>query len=78
MACFFFAVVEPGPLIQRQNIGLLYQPCMIDDDDDCGVIGEINDWRRKEEYWKKHAPVPLWPAQTPHMTNPGLEPRPLR
>jgi hypothetical protein len=37
------AGVEPSPLLLRPFIGLLYQPWMIHDDD-CGAIGEMNEW----------------------------------
>jgi hypothetical protein len=38
------AGVERSPLLLEPFIGLLYQPWMIDDDD-CGAIGGMNDWK---------------------------------
>jgi hypothetical protein len=37
------AGVEPSPLLLRPFIGPLYQPWMTDGDD-CGAIGEINEY----------------------------------
>jgi hypothetical protein len=48
--------------------GLLYQPWMTVDDDECGAIGEMPD----RENWStriKPASVPLCPPQIPHDLN---------
>jgi hypothetical protein len=34
--------VEPSPLLLRPFIGLLYQPWMMTDGDDCGAISGMN------------------------------------
>jgi hypothetical protein len=39
---FFFAGVEPSPLLLRPFTGLLYQPWMTDGDD-CGAISGMNE-----------------------------------
>jgi hypothetical protein len=59
--------VEPGPLLLRPLIGLLYQPWLIDGED-CGAINGVNEWQEK--------PVPFCPPQIPPMTSPELEPGP--
>jgi hypothetical protein len=48
------------------NIGLLYQPKMIDDDDDCGAIGGMKIGRENRSTRRKPSPVPLCPPQIPH------------
>jgi hypothetical protein len=51
-----------GPLT-----GLLYQPRMIDDDDDdCGAIGVMRVSRGNRSTQKKPDPVPRCPPQVPH------------
>jgi hypothetical protein len=62
----FFLVSWGGvrvvPLGARSLIGLLHQPRMIDDDDECGMrIGRGNGNTRR-----KPAPGPLCPLQIPH------------
>jgi hypothetical protein len=46
---------------------------MIDDDDDCGVVGEMRIGRGKRSTRRKFATVPLCPSQIPHDlgSNPG-------
>jgi hypothetical protein len=46
--------------------GLLYQPRMIDDDDECGAVGEMRIGRGNGSTRRKPAPVPLCPPQIPH------------
>jgi hypothetical protein len=48
--------VEPSPLLLRSFIGLLYQPRMIDDDNDCGALSEMNEWQGKPKYWEETCP----------------------
>jgi hypothetical protein len=55
-------------LVLRPLFGLLYQPQIIDDDDDdCGAIGgmRISSWHRSTR--RKPASVPLCPLQIPHV-----------
>jgi hypothetical protein len=58
------AGMESNPLQLRQFIDLLYQLWMIYNDD-CGAVSGMNDWQGKLRYWRKPAPVPLCPPQTP-------------
>jgi hypothetical protein len=54
-------------LVRQPLIGLLYQPWMIDDDDDeCGAIGGMRIGRGNQSSRRKLNPVPLCPPQIPH------------
>jgi hypothetical protein len=46
--------------------GLLYQPQMIDNDDDCGATGGMRIGRGNRSTRRKPAPVPLCPPQISH------------
>jgi hypothetical protein len=59
------AGVKPSPLLLRPLTGLLYQPCMIMNDD-CGAVSGINDWQRKPKHSVKTWPVQLCSPQTLH------------
>jgi hypothetical protein len=48
--------VEPNTLLLRPFIGLLYRPWTIDSDD-CGAIGEMNDWEGKPKYSEETCPI---------------------
>jgi hypothetical protein len=55
-----------SPLGTAATIGLLYQPQLIDDDDDdCGVNGGMRIGRGNRSTRRKTAPVPLFPPQIP-------------
>jgi hypothetical protein len=54
------------PLGTAASTGLLYQPQMTDDDDDCGTIGGIRIGRGNRSTRRKLAPMPLCPPQIPH------------
>jgi hypothetical protein len=48
---FYGAGVEPSPLLLRPFNGLLYQPWIIDDDDDdFGAVSEMNEWHGRWKY----------------------------
>jgi hypothetical protein len=47
--------VEVCRLLLLPPIRQLHKPSMIDDDD-CGAIGEMNDWQRKPKYSEKTRP----------------------
>jgi hypothetical protein len=70
--CFimFFFIFSWGwgwvHLVLRPLFCLLYQPLMIDDDDDCGAIGGKRIGRENRSTWRKLASVPLCPPQIPH------------
>jgi hypothetical protein len=53
-------------LVRRPLIGLLYQPRMFDDDDECGAVGGMRIGRGNRSTRRKPAPVPLCPPQIPH------------
>jgi hypothetical protein len=54
-------------LVRRPLFGLLYQPQMIDhDDDDCGAIGGMRIGRGNRSTRRKPALAPLCPPQIPH------------
>jgi hypothetical protein len=53
-------------LVRRPQIGLLYQPRMIDDDD-CGAIGRMRIGRGNRRTRRKSAPVPFVQHKA-HMT----------
>jgi hypothetical protein len=59
------SVVRLSPLGTAANVGLLYQPQMIDDGD-CGAIGGMKISRGNRSTRRKPAPVPLRPPQIPH------------
>jgi hypothetical protein len=46
--------------------GILYQPQMIDDDDDCGAIGGMRIGSGNRSTRRKPVPVPLCPPQIPY------------
>jgi hypothetical protein len=46
---YFWAEVEPSPLLLRQFFGLLYQPRLIDRDE-FGAFSGMNDWQGKLKY----------------------------
>jgi hypothetical protein len=62
--------VEPGPLLQRPFIGLLYQPCLIDADD-CEAINGINEWQVKPKYSDKTCSNAALSTTDPHDFNRG-------
>jgi hypothetical protein len=49
---FYVAIVEPGPLLLRPFIGLLYLPWIIGGND-LGDVSGKNDWRGKSRYSEK-------------------------
>jgi hypothetical protein len=53
------------PLGTSANVGLLYQPRMIEDDD-YGAVGGMRVGRGNRSTRRKPAPVPLCPPQIPH------------
>jgi hypothetical protein len=57
-------------LVRRLLFGLLYQPPMIDidddDDDECGAVGGMRIGRGIRSTRGKPAPLPLCPPQIPH------------
>jgi hypothetical protein len=55
-------------LVRGPLNGLLYQPGMIEDDDDeeCGAVGGMSIGRGKGSTRRKPAPVPLCPPQIAH------------
>jgi hypothetical protein len=53
-------------LVYRPLIGLLYQPWMTDDDDECGAVGGMKIDRGNWSTRRKPAPVTLCPPQIPH------------
>jgi hypothetical protein len=63
---FFIVLSEVRliPLGTAANIGLLYQPQIIDDD--CAAIGGMKIGRGNESTWRKSASVKLCPPQIPH------------
>jgi hypothetical protein len=73
----FFIIILSGvrlsPLGIAANIGLLYQPQMIDGGD-CGAIRGMKIGRGNRNSWRKSAPVPLCPPQIPTWPDPGLNP----
>jgi hypothetical protein len=54
-----------SPLGTSATVGLLYQPRMIDDDDDYGAVGGMIG-RGNRSTRRKPAPVPLPPPQISH------------
>jgi hypothetical protein len=59
--------VRLSPLGTSATAGLLYQPRMIDDDDDdYGAVGGIRIGRGNRSTRRKPVPVPLYPPQIPH------------
>jgi hypothetical protein len=42
----YWAEVEPSPLVLGPLTGIFYQLWMIDEDDS-GVINDVNEWQRK-------------------------------
>jgi hypothetical protein len=58
--------VSLSPLGTAATFGLLYQPQMIDDDDDCGAIGGIRVDRGNRSTRGKPVSVPLCPPHIPH------------
>jgi hypothetical protein len=42
--------VDPSSLLLRPFVGVLYQPWMMTDGDDCGVISGMNEWQGKQKY----------------------------
>jgi hypothetical protein len=69
-ASFFFLVslagVKLSPLGTSATVGLLYQPRMIDDDDNYGAVGGMRIGRGNRSTRRKPASVPLSPPQIPH------------
>jgi hypothetical protein len=59
----FFLLVCNG---NESTIGLLYQPRMVMDDDDCGAVGGMLG-KGNRSTRRTPSPVPLCPPQT-HMT----------
>jgi hypothetical protein len=57
--------VESNPLLLQSFIGLLYQPCMIDDDD-CGAISAMNEQQENQSTLRKPTLVSLCPPQIPY------------
>jgi hypothetical protein len=53
-------------LVRRPLFGLLYNPQMIDDDDDSGAIGGMQIGKGNRSTRRRPAPVPLCPSQIPH------------
>jgi hypothetical protein len=53
-------------LVLQPLFGLLYQPQMIEDDDDCGAVGRMRIGRGNRSTRRKPAPVALRPQQIPH------------
>jgi hypothetical protein len=54
-------------LVRRPLLSLLYQPRMIDDDDDeCAAVGGMRIGKQNLNNGRKPAPVPLCPPQIPH------------
>jgi hypothetical protein len=51
--------------ITEASTGLLYQPGMMMDDDECGAVSGMFG-RGNQNTWRKPAPVPLCPPQIPH------------
>jgi hypothetical protein len=67
LSLFFLIIlsgVRLGPLCTAATTALLYQPQMIDDD--CAAIVGMMIGGRNRSTWRKPAPVPLCPPQTPH------------
>jgi hypothetical protein len=58
--------VRLSPLGTSATVGPLYQPRMIDDDDDYGAVGGMRNGRGNRNTRRKPAPVPLCPPQIPH------------
>jgi hypothetical protein len=58
--------VRLSPLGTSAAVGLLYQPRMIDDDDDYGTVGGMRIGRGNRSTRRKPAPVPLCPPQILH------------
>jgi hypothetical protein len=65
---FFFLLMgwDWVHLVLWPLFGLLYQPQMIDDDDDCRAIGGMRISRGIRFTRRKPAPMPLCPPQIPH------------
>jgi hypothetical protein len=49
--------VRLGPLGTAATTGLLYQPWMIDDDDECGAVGGMTVGRGNRSTRRKPTPV---------------------
>jgi hypothetical protein len=64
---------DSAHLVVRSLFGLLYQPPMIDDDDDCAATGGMRIGRGNRSTPRKPALVSLCPSQIPHDLI-GLEP----
>jgi hypothetical protein len=64
-------------LVLRPLFGLLYQPQMIDDGDDCGATGGMRIGRGTEVLWENLTEFHFVHHKS-HMTWPGLEPGPPR
>jgi hypothetical protein len=77
--CFLVSLggVRLSPLGTSATVGLLYQPRMIDDDDDYGAVGGMRIGRVNRSTRRKPAPMPLCPPQIPHDlgSNPGRRSR---
>jgi hypothetical protein len=59
--------VEQRPLLLRLLIDLLYQPWMVnDDDDDYGAVDGMIDSRVNRSTLKTPVPMPLCPPQIPY------------
>jgi hypothetical protein len=56
--------VEPGPLLLRPLIDLLYQPRLMMDDDECGAVGRMSSSGNRS-IRRKPGPVPLCLPQIP-------------
>jgi hypothetical protein len=61
---FSLSGVRLSPLGKSANVGLLYQPRMIDDD--YGAVGGMRIGRGNRSTRRKPTPVPLCPPQIPH------------
>jgi hypothetical protein len=53
-------------LVLRPLFDLLYQPQIIDDDDECGAVCGMRIGRGNQSTWRKPSTVPLRPPQIPH------------
>jgi hypothetical protein len=63
---FFSHGVRRVHLVLRQLFGLLYQPHMTEDDDDCGAIGGMRIGSGNRSTRRKPTPVTLCSPQIPH------------